>query len=112
MKTSHPLAAELSAGTDPFQQLLRQPAEPALPPPSAVVIGTVVSCSSAEGPYVQWPTGPERPMAAASLIPLTAQDVGRSVALSFPVGLAQPLILGVGWQRWMAPPLKLKPRKP
>lgn len=93
-----PAQAETQAATPhPFQQLLSQPAAPGLPPPSAVVIGTLRSCGGDGGPRVQWPGGPDQPVPAASLVSLAQEDAGRCVALSFPGGLIQPLILGLVW---------------
>ena len=65
-----------------------------------VVIGQIASILDGGMPAVYWPvgTGTGEPMQAQSLVPITADDVAREVALVRTHASAMPLILGFVWQ--------------
>jgi hypothetical protein len=119
-KMPQPLPVSVPAGealtksqgfTDPLQQLLEQPRDPALvtPDAAAIVIGRLRSLSSEGRPVVDWPSGPEAAITASSLVAISQSDVGRRVALSFPGGATQPLVLGFLWDAPSSLAHSLKP---
>jgi hypothetical protein len=93
------------AFADPLQQLLAQPRDPSLATPDAasIVIGKLHSVSSEGRPIVNWPAGPEVSITASSLVAVSQADVGRRVAISFPGGATQPLLLGFLWDAPQSP---------
>lgn len=78
--------------------LARPPLQAQAPRANDIVIGQLCALEPGGQPAVAWPGGPETLTPAASLAPVNAADIGRSVALGFPAGAAQPLILGFVWQ--------------
>jgi uncharacterized protein (DUF2345 family) len=86
-----------------FQALLGRPRQTAWPDASAVVLGTLVAFDSHGHPQVSWSghSAASSSGLATSLVALASEHLGQTVALSFPSGSVQPLILGVVWQ----PPL-------
>jgi hypothetical protein len=97
--TSPPASDESQAS---FQALLGRPRQTALPDASAVVLGTLVAFDNHGHPQVSWSGHSATPSSAASLatslVALASEHLGQTVALSFPSGSVQPLILGVVWQ--------------
>lgn len=73
-------------------------ANPAAIPAAGIVIGTCESIGQDGAPLVTYPGGPPAPVPAASLVPFTAADAKRAIALSFPAGPhGTPLVLGFLW---------------
>ena len=100
-------AEQAASHTDVLTALLNRPPtrDPALQA-GDIAIGTLCALGDDGQPLVAWPAGPSGPMTpvpAASLAPVIAADVGRSVALGFAASTGQPLILGFVWQP-AAPP--------
>ena len=92
------------APTTVLDELLTRPSAPAQAPrASDIVIGELCALNADGQPAVAWPGGPDSSTPAASLAPVCAADIGRTVALGFPAGAGQPLILGFVWQA-AAPP--------
>jgi Domain of unknown function (DUF6484) len=99
MKTEHSRAHAVTGTEDALQVLLHKPraaGQLAAPDAGAVVIGTLCALNAQGQPLVQWP-GSTEPVGAASLVAVGEQDIGRSVALSFPAGATQALLLGLIW---------------
>ena len=67
------------------------------PHQAAITLGYLRAIDARGQPLVQWPKGPEHPRSALSLVAVNEADVGRQVALSFPNGAEQPLLLGLVW---------------
>jgi Domain of unknown function (DUF6484) len=88
-----------AADTSPLAELLARPTRTlaATPPASEIVIGRLWAVLDDHVPSVTWPGGPVEAQPAASLVAVTPADVGRAVALAFPAGASQPLILGLVW---------------
>ena len=88
----------------PLKNLLSKPRTadvsqaPALQPHiAAITLGRLQAVDGLGQAWVQWPTGLAQPSMALSLVAVNAADVGRQVALSFPNGAEQPLLLGLVW---------------
>jgi Domain of unknown function (DUF6484) len=98
--TASPAAGDESHAS--FQALLGRPRQSALPNASAVVLGTLVAFDSQGHPLVSWPgqgdAASSQASQATSLVALAPEQLGQTVALSFPSSSVQPLILGVVWQ--------------
>jgi Domain of unknown function (DUF6484) len=83
---------------DALSTLLQKPRyTPSTPDAGAIVIGALHSLATDGKPQVLWPAGGGHPCKATSLVAISEQDTGRAIALSFPSGVAQPLILGFVW---------------
>lgn len=104
-RPDEPGSAALTPATV-LSELLTRPSAPAQAPrASDIVIGQLCALNADGQPAVAWPGGPDSSTPAASLAPVCAADIGRTVALGFPAGAGQPLILGFVW-RAAAPPLQ------
>lgn len=79
-----------------LQWLLSKPAA-VQPEPGHIVIGTLRRHADEESAKVTWPGGPVDAIQAMSLVPLSTLTDGQAVAISFPAGTQQPLILGAVW---------------
>lgn len=77
--------------------LLARPARTtsAVPPAGEIVIGRLCDILEGNLPAVTWPAGPAEAQPAASLVAVSEVDLGRAVALAFPAGSSQPLVLGL-----------------
>ncbi|QDQ27517.1 hypothetical protein FNU76_14770 [Chitinimonas arctica] len=90
--------------SDPLQLLLQKAtghaAQPA--PAGALILGEIVSLNAAGLPRLHV-DGVGLVDMAASLVPITVADVGKTVAFSMPVGPASPgVVLGLVWQPQVA----------
>lgn len=98
MSATRPAARQLSqCAEELLAPLLHRPLLAASAPAAGnVVIGKLEAIDAAGQPQVSW-SGTNLPQAAVSLVPLSPEQLGRAVALTFPAGAATPLILGVIW---------------
>jgi len=90
---------ETSVPANALSELLARPhARMAQPGSADIVVGRVRALGADGQPFVDWPAAPQAPTPALSLAPVCEADIGRNVALGFPAGTNQPLILGFVWQ--------------